>query len=172
MPTAFSHMIAGLGVAACFHGPETPASLWALGAFCGALPDIDVIGFRFGARRGSLLGHRGITHSLLVAVGFATAIAAHLHGPLGLTLVRMWLFVFLATISHSLLDALTNGGPGVAFFAPFENRRFFFPFRPIEVCNFGLRWLFTPRGAVVLASECLWVWLPAAALAGIAMLVR
>jgi inner membrane protein len=165
-------MIAGLGVAACFHRPETPPSLLALGAFCGALPDIDVIGFRFGARRGSLLGHRGLTHSILLAVSFAAVLAAFLHGPLGLTPVQMWLFVFLATISHSLLDALTNGGPGVAFFAPFENRRFFFPFRPIEVCNFGLRWLFTPRGAIVLASECLWVWLPTAALAGTAMLLR
>lgn len=29
MPTAFSNAVAGLGIAACFCGPETPASAWA-----------------------------------------------------------------------------------------------------------------------------------------------
>lgn len=62
----------------------------------------------------------------------------------GLSPGWMWLYLFLATISHSLLDALTNGGMGVALFAPFDNRRFFFPFRPIEVAYFGVSWLFYP----------------------------
>jgi hypothetical protein len=46
----------------------------------------------------------------------------------------------------------TDGGLGVALLAPFDNRRFFFPFQPIEVASFGVGWLFTRRGAVVLAS--------------------
>jgi hypothetical protein len=33
-------------------------------------------------------------------------------------------------------------------------------------------WLFTHRGAVVLASELRWVWLPSAALAVLAWVVR
>lgn len=78
----------------------------------------------------------------------------------------------MATISHSLLDALTDGGMGVALFSPFDNRRFFFPLRPIEVASFGVGWLFTRRGAAVLASELRWVWLPSGILAGIVLLLR
>jgi inner membrane protein len=177
MPSAFSHAAAGLGIAACFCGPEVPAGAWALGAICGALPDVDVIGFRFGVRYGSIWGHRGITHSLLFAAAVAAAITGlaglgSSPGMPGLPPGRMWLYLFLATISHSLLDALTNGGQGVALLAPFDNRRFFFPVRPIEVASFGVRWLFTRRGAIVLASELRWVWLPAAALAAVALLAR
>nr|HRC76832.1 rhodanese-like domain-containing protein [Kouleothrix sp.] len=32
---------------------------------------------------------------------------------------------------HGVLDAMTDGGLGVAFFAPFSATRYFFPFRPI-----------------------------------------
>ena len=84
----------------------------------------------------------------------------------------MSLYLFLATISYSFLDALTDGGMGVALFSPFENRRIFFPVRPIKVASFGVSWLFTQRGAAVLASELKWVWLPSGILAGIALLLR
>ena len=84
----------------------------------------------------------------------------------------LWAILALATLSHGLLDTLTDGGRGVALLAPFDNRRFFFPFRPIRVANFGVRWLFTRRGAVVLTNEVKWVWLPSAALAGLALLAR
>jgi inner membrane protein len=174
MPSAFSHAVAGLGVAACFCGPEVPGSVWALGAICGALPDVDVLGFQFGIRYGSVWGHRGITHSLVFAAGLAGAIVGlgFRHGVPGLPPGWLWLCLFLATISHSLLDALTNGGLGVALLAPFDNRRFFFPVQPIEVASFGVGWLFTRRGAVVLASELKWVWLPSAAVALLALLLR
>jgi inner membrane protein len=173
MPTAISHAVAGLGIAACFCGPEAPGSLWALGALCGALPDIDVAGLRF-VRYGSVWGHRGITHSLVFAAAVAGVIAGlgFRHGAPGMPPLRIALFLFLATISHSLLDALTDGGAGVALLAPFDNRRFFFPYRPIRVSNFGVLWLFSRRGAVVLWSEIRWVWLPAAALTALALLAR
>jgi inner membrane protein len=182
MPSAISHAVAGLGIAACFCGPETPKSLWALGALCAALPDVDVLGFRFGIRYGSLWGHRGFTHSIVFAAalaGLIVGITAMMtvglgfrHGVPGLPPWRLWLFLFLATISHGLLDMLTDGGLGVALLAPFDNRRFFFPFQPIEVASFGVAWLFTRRGAIVLASELRWVCLPSATLAAIAVLVR
>lgn len=174
MPSAFSHAIAGLGIGACFCGPETPASAWALGALCGALPDIDVAGFQFGVRYGSVWGHRGFTHSLVFAAALAGAIVGlgFRQGVPGLPPGWMWLYLFLATISHSLLDALTDGGMGVALFSPFDNRRIFFPVRPIKVASFGVSWLFTRRGAAVLASELKWVWLPSGILAGIALLLR
>jgi len=174
MPSAFSHAVAGLGLAACFCGPEAPKSLWALSAFCAVIPDADVLGFRFGVRYGSIWSHRGFTHSLVFAAGLATAIVglAFRQGAPGLSAGAVWGLLFLATISHSLLDALTDGGLGVALFAPFDNRRYFFPARPIEVASFGVRWLFTRRGAVVLASEFKWVWIPSILLALVAWGLR
>ena len=41
----------------------------------------------------------------------------------------MGLYLFLSTASHGVLDALTDGGLGVAFFSPFDQTRYFFPFR-------------------------------------------
>ena len=45
---------------------------------------------------------------------------------------------------------------GVAFFAPFNNTRFFFPWRPIEVSPIGLSF-FSTRGMAVLLSELIWI---------------
>ena len=50
--------------------------------------------------------------------------------------VATFAFLFLCTMSHALLDALTDGGLGVAFFSPFSNERYFFPWTPIRVSRF------------------------------------
>jgi inner membrane protein len=174
MPTVISHAVAGLGIAACFCGPETPRSLWALGALCAALPDADVLGFRLGIPYSSVWGHRGFTHSIAFAAALAGLIVllGFRQGTPGLPPGRLWLFLFLATVSHGLLDMLTDGGLGIALLAPFDNRRLFFPFQPIEVASFGASWLLTRRGAAVLASELRWVWVPSAVLAAVATVVR
>lgn len=72
----------------------------------------------------------------------------------------MWLYLFLATASHALLDAMTTGGKGVAFFSPFDNARYFLPWRPIQVSPIGVEKFFSNRGLRVLESELLWVFLP------------
>jgi inner membrane protein len=69
----------------------------------------------------------------------------------------LWFYLFAATASHGLLDAMTDGGSGVAFFSPFENSRYFFPFTPIRVAPIGITRFFTARGLEVLRSELLWV---------------
>jgi inner membrane protein len=68
--------------------------------------------------------------------------------------------VFLATVSHPLLDMCTNGGLGVALYWPYSNERVFFDFRPIAVSPIGVSRFFTERGFAVMKSEFLWVWLP------------
>jgi inner membrane protein len=73
---------------------------------------------------------------------------------------RLWLFLFLATASHGVLDAMTNGGLGVAFFAPFSDARYFFPWRPIVVSPISIRAFFGPRGLQVMWSEIGWIWAP------------
>jgi inner membrane protein len=72
----------------------------------------------------------------------------------------------------ALLDAMTNGGHGVAFFAPFENSRHFFPLSPIEVSPIGVSRFFSARGAVVVQNEMWWIWLPAATASAGASLFR
>ena len=69
-------------------------------------------------------------------------------------------YFFAVTASHPILDAMTNGGLGVAFFAPFDNSRYFLPWRPIEVSPIGVRAFFTLRGLTVLQSEFIWIWIP------------
>jgi len=89
---------------------------------CSILPDVDVVGFRFGIRYGDFWGHRGFTHSLLFAGVIATlALVAELpRASPGLSRGWLWLYFFLATASHGILHAMTNGGLGVAFFSPFD----------------------------------------------------
>ncbi|HBL29993.1 MAG TPA: hydrolase [Acidobacteria bacterium] len=163
MPTLPTHAVAALGVGALFGGREVPGKVWALGAACAMLPDLDVVAFRLGIPYGHLLGHRGLSHSLAFAAALAAVLTALFfrRSVPGLGPWKLALFLFAATASHGLLDAFTDGGLGVAFFAPFDNHRFFFPDRPIEVSPIGLRRFLTGRGLEVLRSELQWVWLPA-----------
>jgi inner membrane protein len=61
---------------------------------------------------------------------------------------------------------MTNGGLGVAFFAPFDNSRYFFSFTPIQVSPISVRAFFSERGMRALASELVWICLPAIIFAG------
>jgi inner membrane protein len=144
-----------------------------LGAICAMAPDVDVFGFQFGIRYGALWGRRGLTHSLtfafclsvlawLVAMPYVAGFAHR---------AALWLYLFLASASHGVLDAFTNGGLGVAFFSPFDATRYFFPFHPIEVSPIGARF-FSERGISVLQSEFLWVWVPSIVFAIVAVVIR
>jgi inner membrane protein len=124
------------------------------------LPDIDSIGFHMGVPYGSLWGHRGLTHSLL----FAALIAATVSMSLGRLFQKQWalaLLLFAAIASHGLLDAMTNGGLGVAFFSPIDTHRYFLPWRPVLVSPIGISRFFTSRAVRILGSEVLYIWVPA-----------
>jgi len=164
--SVFSHSVAALSIGACFYRPGTSKRVWVVGAVCSMIPDLDVIGFRFGIRYGDFWGHRGFTHSLLFAAVVASAVMLMGFRRVlpGLGRFPMWMYFFLATASHGLLDAMTDGGLGVAFFFPFDNHRYFLPWRPIHVSPIGAGRFFTHRGLEVLQSELLWIWLPAALL--------
>ena len=49
---------------------------------------------------------------------------------------------------------------GVAFLAPFDNTRYFFPVTPIKVSPLSAKAFLTQRGVSVLGSEMVWVWFP------------
>lgn len=145
--------------------PGIPKRVWVVGAVCSAIPDLDVLGFRFGIRYGDFWGHRGFTHSLAFAALLAGVVVV-LEFRQALPSVSryyLWTYFFLATASHGLLDAMTDGGLGVAFFSPFDNRRYFLPWRPIRVSPIGFGRFFTERGLAVMKNELLWVWIPAVA---------
>ena len=174
MPTVFSHAVAALGLGAAFFGRKAPARALAVGALCAALPDADVVGFGLGIRYEDPLGHRGLSHSLAFAAALATLALPVVYrrgkdspGP-----GKLWSYLFLATASHGLLDAMTDGGLGIALLAPFDDTRYFFPFRPIEVSPIGVSRFFSGRGLAVIVSELLWVWLPAAIVAGVGLSAR
>jgi inner membrane protein len=61
---------------------------------------------------------------------------------------------------------------GVAFFSPFSNARFFFPFRPIKVSPIGVGRFFSAKGLAVVQSEAMWLWLPSAAIFAVLTLLR
>jgi inner membrane protein len=91
-------------------------------------------------------------------------------GPSDMT--RALLCIFVATASHGVLDAFTDGGLGVAFFAPFDGTRYFFPVRPIRVSPIGVARFFSRTGMEVLSSEMIWVWIPSGVLALFARALR
>ena len=73
---------------------------------------------------------------------------------------QLALFFFMITASHGFLDAMTDGGLGVAFFSPFDTGRYFLPWRPMEVSLIGATDFLSHRGAGVLISEIQWICSP------------
>jgi inner membrane protein len=174
MPSVPSHAVAALGIATCFYRPGIPNRVWLAGAVCSMVPDIDVVGFRFGIHYGDFWGHRGFTHSLTFAALLAGTILILVFpsGVPNLSRLLLCSYLFLATASHGFLDALTDGGLGVAFFAPFDNTRYFLPWTPIRVSPIGISRFFSHRGLAVVKSELVWVWVPTLILVAVVCFVQ
>lgn len=116
------------------------------------LPDIDVVAFALQVPTGAALDHRGATHSLAFALlcGVVCVLLCRLSGWRS----RLAVIVTLTVASHGLLDAMTDGGLGVAFFWPLSLKRYFLPWRPLPVVPIGLSRLFRlARGRRALALE-------------------
>lgn len=175
MVSAFTHAYFALTLRAVYPADPRRVRLTALGMVCSMLPDADVLGYWSGVPYEHVCGHRGITHSLLFAIVLGIAAGslafrdARLGSKLWLTRVR---YLSFATLSHAVLDMLTNGGLGIAFLAPFSDARWFFPWRPIEVAPLSVSAFFTEAGLAVFVSELLWVWVPATVLAALALAVQ
>jgi inner membrane protein len=109
----------------------TLVSLW---------PDADAIAFVFKIPYSHPFGHRGATHSLVVAllVGLASALVAKSRG---LDVRRTVLFTTVVAASHGLLDTITyGGGRGCALLWPFSDARFWAPepMRILPIAPIGL----------------------------------
>jgi inner membrane protein len=153
-------------------GPtRVPTALAAVGCVACVLPDVDSLGFAAGIPYGHAFGHRGFTHSLFFAACVAL-LCVPFAERLGVSPVAAFAFVFASVSSHGLLDAMTTGGLGVAFWSPFSNERYFLPWRVILVSPIGVEPFFSRRGLEVLRSELLWIWVPSTVLALIGSLLR
>lgn len=121
------------------------------------LPDLDVIGFSIGIEYLHPLGHRGFTHSVLFALVWSGLLAFFFGTSRKLIFAVV---LFLSTLSHGILDAMTSGGEGVGFLIPFDNTRYFFPFRNIKVSPIGIEKFFSEWGISVLLSEIQYIAIP------------
>ncbi len=159
MASAFGHALTAIALGSGFKKSLLNWKLWTLGIICSILPDADVLGFKFGIAYGSFWGHRGFSHSFLFALLLGVLITVLFYRKSS-SKVSLILYFTLSTASHSILDAMTNGGLGVAFFSPFDNTRYFFPWRPIKVSPIGVDSFFSERGLLVLSNEFFWIGIP------------
>ena len=161
MPTILTHPVVAVGLAPAFWGRGVTRSVLGLGALSAVVPDLDAIGFRLGVPYDAPLGHRGFSHSLAFAAAWSGLLWIALrYGRSTSPGLGVFVDLFLCTASHGVFDAFTNGGLGVAFFAPFSNERFFFPWRPIKVSPISISRFLSGRGIQVLRSELVWVVAP------------
>jgi inner membrane protein len=164
MASVFSHAIVALAMGKALRNKELSWRELSLGAFCSALPDLDVIGLYFGIQYGDMWGHRGMTHSIVFAAVLAGCLVGVCYRSRGaFAIMAMFLYFFLCTASHGVLDAMTTGGLGVAFFSPFDTTRYFFPIRPVLVSPIGVSEFFSAYGVRILFSEAIWIWVPSCA---------
>jgi inner membrane protein len=133
MPSAFSHAIAAYAAGKIYPRTKTSFKFFLTGMICAAFPDIDAVGFWMGIPYHSIWGHRGITHSFFFAFVLAFVVMQLFYANekiLGRSYHLKWFYFFIATASHPVLDAMTSGGLGVAFFAPLKIHATFFRFGP------------------------------------------
>src|ERR687888_117560 len=114
MPTVMTHAVIGLTAGTLVPCTARRPLFWALSAVLPVLPDLDVIGARFGVAFFSIWGHRGISHSLAAAVVIGVATSAVVHRRFGGRPIALAVYFAAIVASHGVFDAFTDGGPGVA----------------------------------------------------------
>jgi len=163
MPSAITHAAVGATAAWAFAPSGAPRHLGVLAVVCSVLPDLDVISFFYRLPYHHLFFHRGFFHSLFFAFILSFAIVTIFFRDPQLLSRRsfsFFVFFFLLTACHGLLDALNSGGYGVALFLPFDDSRYSFPWTPLPISPIRVRSFLSPWGWTVLKSEILWIWLP------------
>ena len=175
MASIFSHVIAAGALGTVKPPAQQFGKYVLLGMFCAVFPDVDVLAFELGVPYEHMFGHRGFFHSLLFAYLqglFIVRIFYSEYNFMTRESMTIGFYFFCCGVSHSVLDAMTNGGLGVAFFAPFDSTRYFLPWRPIEVSPLSVDTFFGEWGLKVIKSELLWVVLPSVILVGATALTR
>jgi len=161
--TVFTHSLTALILGKRFIVEKKSPGFWVSLVLCSLLPDIDVIGFKFGIAYGDFWGHRGFTHSLTFALLVGLIIGLVFYRRQCIASPVWWRYVALysvGTASHGVFDAMTNGGLGIAFFAPFDNGRYFLPWTPVQVTRVGFYDFISAKGFRILMSEGIFILTP------------
>ena len=176
MPTFISHAVVAASAASGFRSAIKSVKFWILSIACAILPDLDVIGYRWlYIPTYEFFGHRGFFHSPFFAALVSLFIVCVFYRSEEYFSKQWWKYVFyffLVGASHGILDALTNGGNGIALLSPLTNERYFFPWTPLEVSPLSPGAFMSQRGLTVLKSEFLWIWLPSFAFVFFARIMR
>jgi inner membrane protein len=163
MPSVISHGTVAVAAGLAFAPHDAPHNFWPVAIVCSILADADTIGFTFGIPYNHFFGHRGFFHSLFFAFLISIFVMVALFSNFE-TFSRQWfsyfIFFFLLSASHGILDAFTNGALGVALLSPFDSTRFSSPWRPIMASPIDIKSFFSKWGLMVIRSEVLWIWLP------------
>lgn len=165
MSSLFTHAMYGFAIGVLFERfpdlrPTRKIGGVALcGLVAGVAPDMDVIPMLMGVPYGSFFGHRGFFHSPFFFLFFAPVLAyltvlwIGLKERRGRAMVTLTGCYFLALMSHSILDALTDGGRGIMLYFPSDSLRHFFTWQPIAVSPMSLQGFLSERGIEVIKSE-------------------
>jgi inner membrane protein len=175
MASAFSHAFVAAALGSTYARRHMPWHFWGLSISCAILPDADVIGFAMGVPYNSLWGHRGLSHSLCFALVLSlgvVSLAFREHVAFSWAWWSHVLYFFVVTASHGVLDAMTDGGRGIAFLAPFDPTRYFFPWRPVRVSPISIGAFFSPWGLYILGTELVFIWFPTTLLCAVVRIYR
>ena len=175
MPSVISHAAAAVAAGVAFAPRDVPNHFWSLSLACSIIPDADVIGFSFGIPYDHFFGHRGFFHSPFFGLLMSIFLVGVFFRDLEIFSRRWFLyfiFFFLVSASHGILDAFTSGGLGIALLSPFDSTRYFFPWTPIMVSPIGIEFFFGKWGLSVIKSELLWIWLPSLLMVIISRVIR
>ncbi|MGK0386330.1 MAG: inner membrane protein [Patiriisocius sp.] len=163
MASVFGHALTAIAFGSSFSKELRSTTFWILGIVCAILPDADVLGLQFNVPYERFWGHRGFSHSLLFSCVLGCLVTAIFYSKLFFTKsgVRLMVFFTICTASHAVLDGMTSGGLGLAFFSPFDDTRYFLPWRPIQVSPIGIDKFMGEWVRRVLLNEAIWIGIPA-----------
>jgi inner membrane protein len=171
MPTLIGHTAISLSMAMMGGRRFVPPRLLAAALAASILPDADAVGFYLGIPYGHMMGHRGFSHSIAFALSIGL-LGMLMSSKLGVRRMPAFVVLSVSCLSHGVLDAMTSGGMGVAFFSPLSNERYFLPWRFIKVAPLSIVRFMGERGWEILKAEFLWIWIPALAAGALGMACR
>jgi inner membrane protein len=164
LPTFITHSVIAGSSAYGFGSGKESLKFWLLSVGCSLLPDADVIGYRWlYIPYHDFFGHRGFFHSPFFAALLSILMVCTFYRKEGVFSNQWWkyfFYFFVLTASHGILDAMTNGGLGIALLSPITNNRYFLPWTPLEVSPLSIKGFLSHRGLTVLMSELIWIWVP------------
>ena len=163
MSTVFTHSLVGASLALLSPKEVSRTAIVVAAIVLSILPDADVLAFRLGIPYEHMFGHRGITHSILFSCVVAFIASFLFFKSVGFANRRwfaVFILLFLSACSHGIIDAFTDAGLGIGFFIPFNEQRYFFPWRPLETPPADISAFFSRDALAIMLSEIKYVWSP------------